>query len=101
VRFRLIERAGSGSGRYFRLTRGAYESLSDELEYDIDKRLTLANARARVLEALADRSLTNAEIREITQLDRQGVLRMMERLAEDGLVRLRKAGRFSSWERTQ
>lgn len=88
---------GAGRGRYYRLTRSTYEALLDGLSYDVDLQLTQENAKARVLAALAHRPLTNADVREITQLGRNQVLWLMKGLREAGLVRLEKRGRASCW----
>ncbi len=59
----------------------------------------MENAKGRVLGALADRGLTNAEVREITQLGRNQALWLMKSLAGEGLVRLIGKGRGSRWEK--
>jgi len=55
------------------------------------------NVKARVLAALSDRPLSNQEIREITQMNRNQVVRLMGSLRDDGLVELEQRGRGSYW----
>ncbi len=88
---------GAGRGRYYRLSRAAYELLLGTLRYHVDRRLSQENAKARVLAALADRPLTNAEVREITQMGRLQVVKLMKALEGEGLVRLDRRGRASRW----
>jgi len=88
---------GSGRGRYYRLSRAAYEVLIGTLDYHVDRRLTAENAKARVLAALADRTLTNADIREITQLSRYQTVRLMASLREEGLVEIYGFRRGARW----
>jgi ATP-dependent DNA helicase RecG len=97
TRWKLLETGGTGKGRYYRLSHFAYESLLTALEYHVDRRLAAENAKARVLAVLADRPLTNTEVREITQLGRLQVVRLMKALEAEGLVRLEKRGRASRW----
>lgn len=96
--WRLAEACGgTGRGRYYRLSRGAYDLLINTLEYRIDRRLSIENAKARVLAALVDGPLANAEIREITQMGRLQVARLMSTLQSARLVRLDRRGRASRW----
>jgi len=88
---------GAGRGRYYRLSRTSYELLVGGVRYHVDRRLTLENVKARVLGALADRPLTNAEVREITQMGRLQVVRLMKALEKEGLVALDRRGRGSRW----
>jgi ATP-dependent DNA helicase RecG len=93
----LLEAAGGGKGRYYRLSRTAYEILRQALAYHVDRRLSLENAKARVLGALSFGPLTNADIREITQMDRRQVITLMKSLESEGLVEVEKRGRGSRW----
>lgn len=88
---------GSGHGQYYRLTRPVYDLLGHRLEYEVDRRLTLENARARVLAVLADRALSNADVREITQLSRYQSVRLMDSLRQEGLVKLVGLRRGAKW----
>ncbi len=98
TQWNLLEAGGgAGRGRYYRLSRAAYELLLGVLRYHVDRRLSQENAKARVLAALADRPLTNAEVREITQMDRLQVVKLMKALEGEGLVRLDRRGRGSRW----
>ena len=98
TRWRLLEvGGGAGSGRYYRLSRAAYEPLGGALQYHIDQRLALENARARILTVIAERSLSNAEVREITQLSRYESLRLMNALRKEDLVELKGEKRGARW----
>jgi len=46
----------------------------------------------RILSILKERNLTNAEIRQMTDMDRQQVLRLMRELEADG-VQIKGSGR--------
>lgn len=98
TQWKLLEIGGSGKGRYYRLSRDAYNLLVEALDYHVDKRLSLENAKARVLDTLKLRPLTNAEIREITQLSRYQVVGLMKNLQRTGQVRLEGRGRSSRWQ---
>ena len=97
VREKLLESCGRGKGRYFRLSRATYKILLGSLQYLVDRRLSMENARARVLAALKDRDLSNRELREVTQLGRDQVLWLMKGLAREGLVALEGEKRASRW----
>lgn len=96
--WRLLEAGGgAGRGRYYRLSRAAYELLVGTLKYHVDRRLTLENAKARVLAALEEGPLTNADVREITQLSRYQCVRLMASLRADGVVEVRGSRRGARW----
>lgn len=57
----------------------------------------MENAKAHVMASLSDGPLTNADIREITQLGRLQVVRVMKALEKEGSVSLYKRGRASQW----
>jgi len=63
----------------------------------VDRRLTLENAKARVLSTLAVKPLNNADIREITQLSRYQIVRLMTGLRREGLVEIRGSRRGAKW----
>lgn len=88
---------GSGRGRYYRLSRRAYEALGGTLSYYVDQRLGVENAKARVLSALRDRPLSNADIREITQMNRHQAVRLMDSLRDEGLVDVEGSKRGARW----
>lgn len=97
-RDRLLESGGpAGRGRYHRLSRQACEELGESLAYHLDSRLSRENAKGRVLAALRHGPLSNAQIREITQMSRQQTTRMMESLRSEGLVRLQGQKRAAQW----
>lgn len=97
-RERLAESGGpAGKGRYYRLTQDAYAQLGDSLAYHVDSRLSRENVKGRILTALDKGPLSNAEIREITQLDRSQVLLTMRRLQTEGLVQPSGKFRQTRW----
>jgi ATP-dependent DNA helicase RecG len=98
---RLLEMGGTGRGRYYRLSRSTYEQLGAMADYDVDKRLSREHVKARILAILEDRGLSNAEIREVTQMDRNQTFAFMRELQEAGLAKLEGKGRFSKWTRTR
>ncbi len=94
----LVEAGGTaGRGRYYRLTAATYAQLGEAAAYDVDARLSRENHKGRVLAALARRALANADIREITQLDRQGAKRLIQELRDEGRVVQQGRGRASRW----
>jgi ATP-dependent DNA helicase RecG len=98
ARDRLVEAGGTtGRGRYHRLSRQACEELGESLAYHLDSRLSRENAKGRILDALCHGSLSNAQIREITQMSRKQTARMMNSLQDDGLVRLDGIKRGARW----
>ncbi len=98
-RDRLLEPGGpAGRGRYHRLSRQACEELGETLAYHLDSRLSRENAKGRVLAALAHGPLSNAQIREITQMSRHQAKALMQSLRRDGLVELSGVKRGSHWK---
>ncbi len=98
TRDRLLEPGGTaGRGRYHRLSRQACEELGDTLAYHLDSRLSLENAKGRVLDALQHGTLSNAQIREITQMSRRQVTTLMQSLREGKLVKQDGERRGSRW----
>jgi DNA-binding IclR family transcriptional regulator len=97
---RLLETGGpSGRGRYYRLSLAAYTELGDSLAYHVDSRLAQENVKGRILTALKQAPLSNADIREITQLGRDEAKRLMAALREEGLVELQSVRKAARWHR--
>jgi ATP-dependent DNA helicase RecG len=95
---RLVESGGpAGKGRYYRLAPPAYDQLGQTLAYHVDSRLTRENVKARVLATLETRDLTNSQAREITQLGREAVKRLMASLRQEGRVHVVGGGRARRW----
>ncbi|AFZ67204.1 RNA-binding domain-containing protein [Deinococcus peraridilitoris] len=92
-----VEHAGYGKGLFYRLSRLAMDQLGDSLRYDRNARLEKEAVKTRVLSLLKERPLTNREVREISDLDREGVKRLMEELREEGLVRVGGRGAGAKW----
>jgi len=99
TRHELLELGGgAGRGRYYRLSRTAYDLLVGSVEYHVDRRLARENVKARILAVLKERPLTNAQVREIGQLDRSQALQIMRSLKSEGAVVLDGTGRGSRWK---
>jgi len=88
---------GVGRGRYYRLSRPAYQMLVGSLRYHVDSRLADQNAKARILAALAEGPLANAELREITQLSRNQCFKLMAELRTSGEIEMRGSKRWARW----
>lgn len=95
--WKILEAGGVGHGRYYRLSRLAYEFLDSSLGYHVDSRLADQNAKARILAALAEKPLTNSDVREITQLSRHKSFRLMDELRTAGEVEMRGSKRGAQW----
>lgn len=84
-----LERGGTGRGTYWTLRSDLRRKLMVPGHPDRDRRIDWEAAKTRVLSVLrqrADRSeegLSNAEIRQITHLDRYQVVRLMRQLQEE------------------
>jgi len=89
---KLIKSGGTVKKKYYSLTREVYSMLEKGVEYDRDKRLDKESIKMRILSILKERNLTNAEIRQMTSMDRQQVLRLMRELEADG-VQIKGSGR--------
>lgn len=63
----------------------------------MDSRLTRENVKGRVLAALQRGPLSNAQIREITQMSRFQVGRLMDSVKQEGLVQLEGSRRGARW----
>ena len=97
-RERLAESGGpAGKGRYYRLAQEAYAQLGDSLAYHVDSRLSRENIKGRILTALGKGPLSNAQIREISQMDRAQALAIMRQLRQEGLVRKEGERRGTRW----
>jgi ATP-dependent DNA helicase RecG len=84
--FNLLESIGRGKGRYFTLSRNAYEMLKGEMKYEQKQSLDKEAVKIRILSILkTDRSLTNKEIRQLTGMNRKQVQRLIQELEPDGV----------------
>jgi len=83
---KLIQSGGTVKKRYYSLTRQVYNMLEKGVEYDRDKRLDNESIKIRILSLLKERDLTNKEIRQMTGMDRQQVLRLMKEMETDGVI---------------
>jgi ATP-dependent DNA helicase RecG len=99
-----LERGGTGRGTYWMLRPDLHRRLIADGHPERDRRIDWEAAKTRVLSVLRQRAergdvgLSNAEIRQITHLDRHQVLRLMrELIAEDPQVKLIGRGRFARY----
>jgi len=87
--FGYIERGGTGRGTYWVLRHDLHRRLSAPGHPERDRRIDWEAAKTRVLSVLKQRAergepgLTNAEIRQITHLDRGQVVRLMRELRRE------------------
>jgi len=90
----LLVAHGRGRGTRYELSRPLSERLRGRGLTDADHPLEAEGVRLRVLELLRERGrLTNAEIRDFSGYDRQGVLALEKALQEEGLIELHGYGR--------
>ncbi len=99
-----LERGGTGRGTYWMLRPELHNRLITDGHPERDRRIDWEAAKTRVLSVLRQRSdrgdlgLSNAEIRQITHLDRYQVLRLMRQLIEEGTeVELTGRGKFARY----
>jgi len=84
-----LERGGTGRGTYWRLRPDLHRRLSVPGHPERDRRIDWEAAKTRVLSILRQRAehgepgLSNAEIRQITHLDRNQVVRLMRELRRE------------------
>lgn len=84
--FNLLESVGRGKGRYFTLSRSAYELLKGDMQYERRQSLDKEAVKIRILSILkTDRNLTNKEIRQLTGMNRKQVQRLIKELEPDGV----------------
>lgn len=83
--FQLIEAVGRGKGRYYTLTRFAYNYLEDETKYERSLPLDKEAIKIRILSILKQKKLTNKDIRSMTGLDTKQVFRLIKELESDGV----------------
>lgn len=93
----MIEHSGSGSHATYRLTRQAMMLLQGRDAYHRTRRLDSEAIKVRVLSALRDQPLRNADIRAFTDLDRQQVYRLMRELEDEGLISQHGRGQNALW----
>lgn len=91
--FNLLESVGRGKGRYYTLSRKAYELLKENMKYERQQSLDKEAVKVRVLSILKERTLTNKEIRQLTGMNSKQVQRLIKELEPDGVeVKGRGAG---------
>jgi len=94
----LLVPLGRGRGTSYRLANALSDLLRGRVATDLDLPLDEEAVRLRVQTVLAERrSLTNAEIRTMTGLSREEVLRLMGRLRNEGQAQVEGRGRAARW----
>lgn len=91
---KLIESGGTINKKYYIFTREVYSMIDKDTEYDRDKSLDKESVKMRILSILKERHLTNAEVRQMTGMERLQVVRLMKGLEQQG-VRIENKGRYS------
>ncbi|MDK2563284.1 ATP-binding protein [Romboutsia sedimentorum] len=92
---KIIESSGAIRNKIYIMSSNAYDILGESTEYYRDRSLDDASMRLTIVSTLKNKEkLTNAEIRQITGLDRKSVIKLMKTLEEQG-VKLKSAGRGS------
>jgi ATP-dependent DNA helicase RecG len=87
--FGYLERGGAGRGTYWTLRPGLHRRLSAPGHPERNRRLDWEAAKTRVLSVLKQRAerhepgLSNADIRQITHLDRYQAARLMRELIRE------------------
>ncbi|WP_281890728.1 ATP-binding protein [Paenibacillus sp. YYML68] len=81
----LIEPVGRGKGRYYTLSRTAYELLKGNMTYERQQSLDKEAIKIRLLSILKERELSNREIRQMTGLTSKQVQRIVKDLTSDGV----------------
>jgi ATP-dependent DNA helicase RecG len=98
-----LDRGGGGRGTYWTLRAAQHRRIAAPVDPERDRRLDWEAAKTRVLSILkqsAERGgpgLSNADIRQVTYLDRGQVKRLMDELRTEGGVRLSGSGRGARW----
>lgn len=103
--FDYLERGGTGRGTYWILRHDLHRRLISSGQPDRDRRMNWEAAKTRVLSVLkvsaehGEPGLTNADIRRITHLDRNQVLRLMRELkSENPDISGPGRGRYARYE---
>lgn len=103
--FGYLERGGTGRGTYWTLCPELYRRLSAPGHPERDRRIGWEAAKTRVLSILKQRAerggrgLSNAEIRQITHLDRNQVVHLMKQLREeDPNIKEPGRGKYARYE---
>lgn len=100
-----LERGGIGRGTYWNLRPDLHRRISAPGHPERDRRIDWEAAKTRVLSILKQRAergepgLSNAEIRQITHMDRNQVVRLMRELRQENPeIRAPGRGRWARYE---
>ena len=102
--FGYLERGGTGRGTYWAISPDLYRRIAVPGHPERDRRIDWEAAKTRVYSVLKQRyergepGLSNAEIRKITHLDRNQVLRIMrELIAEHSAIASPGRGKYAKY----
>jgi ATP-dependent DNA helicase RecG len=94
----LLVARGRGRSSTYQLATSLSDLLRGRIETDLELRVDEVSARLRVQAVLAERgSLSNAEVRRMTGLSREGVLQLMSSLRAELLAEVEGRGRGARW----
>lgn len=98
-RERKIERYGSGTGTYYRLSAKLYNQLGDALGYYRNGHLEKSKYKEMIMKALHDRKrITNQDVQNLTSLDRDHAYLLLRELETENKVQLHGSGRGSHYK---
>lgn len=104
IRLNYLERGGIGKGTYWKLKAEFHRRISATGHLERDSRIDWDAAKTRILSVLKQRcehgntGISNAEIRQISYLDRNQVFRIMKPLMkEEPSVQLSGKGRYARY----
>ena len=93
----MIRRAGTGRGTTYILSRKAVALIDQAAAYDISSKLDGEAIKVRILSLVAERPLTNKEVRMFTDLNRAQATSLLQALAQEGQVHLQGHGAGARW----
>ncbi|ONG60177.1 transcriptional regulator, partial [Bacillus cereus] len=85
IEMKLLEAIGRGRGRYYTLSKKAFELLKEDMAYERQTILDDEAIKMRILTILKERPLRNKDIRTMTGYDQKQVQRLMKSLSDQGV----------------
>lgn len=93
----MIRRAGTGRGTTYILSRQAVALIDRAAAYDMSSKLDGEAIKVRILSLVAERPLTNKELRTFTDLNRAQATSLLQELAQEGQIHLQGHGAGARW----
>ena len=93
----MIRRAGTGRGTTYILSRQAVALIDRAAAYDMSSKLDGEAIKVRILSLVAERPLTNKELRTFTDLNRAQATSLLQELAQEGQIHLQGHGAGAHW----